>query len=247
MNPRFILFFGAIVSLAIVVLSWLWVPYGDTGTSDAAIAHFSAAGGTILVVLACFGYMSWQAMTKGTMSSEKSYPQIVMSYFLVAAVIVTSLLFVRTYAGLSYKVFWTTQIIQYCALLGIWMVTGYVGRSSDGREGTARVTGYRKQSAADELDNVVSRLASFESGEAKALLKAVGSVREELKFLPNYVDGPFAAEIFPSLRAWIDRATDAASLLPRSVESGSTPDPRCIALVEEAASLRRKIASWKRS
>jgi hypothetical protein len=228
---------GAVFCIAIGVLSRVWLPYDDTGLSDAAaIDHLGATLATLFSYALASGYAALCA-TRSRVAG--AFGTLVVSSWLGIVAMVGTLLFIATYAGLPYRWFWTGQVLLYVLLAVVWAATAFVSPAAQARESQAELVGHRKARIATQLQELAISWRSHSAGEAAVFVRALEALAEEVRFFPAQATGADVAPLFSELTRWAATA-DAV-----------TQDDHSVAQLQElsrqAAMLRRQISQWKRA
>lgn len=239
MNAKSLVVIGAAFASAIGLLGVLWVPYGDTGTPGASERHFLALGVTLLDVFAVFFYGAFRCVTA---SRQPTFSGITASYFLGFNALFTLGLFVRTYVGLSYSVFWGLQAIQWALVLGLLFAGDQVGRLAAGRDSNAKLASLRRESLIAELEDMRRRFPAGDDDTRKALLSLAAKLVEELRYYPNQEVPVAAGNPFGRVVQW---RLGAEAFLGSPYSAGPTTAVPA-ELVAEAGAIASALAGYKR-
>ncbi len=242
MSAKLLLLLGFVAALLVAALGVIWVPYEDTGLPEPGTYHLLALAVAVASVLLPFADAAWRAAMA---QRGGAYTSIVNAYFLGASAVVTLTLLVGTYAGLSYSVFWTMQLIQYASLAIVLALGGHVGKTAGEREADADVVRHRKESAINDLESLSQRYpvnADADPSRVK-VLRALNLLIEELRFLPNHGVGADALGIFGRTAKWKIAADRFLSTVGERAPEMNHPMPEDI--LTEAASISRDLSTWK--
>lgn len=243
MNPGWMIGLSGIFCVAIAVLSRVWLPYEDTGTTDGALSHLVATGATIIAYALMMGYFALGFAQEDPTKKSETYGGIVSGFYLGFSAILTTMTFVGTYHGLPYKWFWSLQVIQYVLLAVIWVsATKGVAPMAAEREANARVTGYRKEGVLDNLSRLSNAIQTTDIDAAKTLKKAIDNLHDEVKYFPNHASGSEAENIMSELGNWVQRASVVAQNLAGSDQSIED----LTQISQQAKALQGRVANWKR-
>ncbi len=242
MSAKLLMLLGLVAASMVAALGVIWVPYVDTGLPEPRTYHALALAAAVFSVLLPFLGAARRAAVaqRGT-----AYSSIINAYFFASSAGLTLALLVGTYAGLSYPVFWTAQIMQYALLAIVLLVGANVGKSASERDTDADVVRRRKESAINDLESLNQRYrsnANADPSRAK-VLKALNLLIEELRFLPNHGVGADALGIFGRTAKWKIAADNFLSAIGESGQEMQGPIPEDI--LTEAASISRALSNWK--
>lgn len=241
MSANIVLALGGLFCVAIAVLSRIWLPYAESGLSDdAALNHLAATAATLVAYALASAY--WALCGSGDERDRApagGYASLVFGWFAALAAMVTTLLFAGTYWGLSYRFFWTAQVLQYVLLAFVWAgATRMVGPWAQARESDAAVTAHRKTRIAAELGGLAGAARKFEADAGRGLGKALDALVDELRFFPAHASGAEANRLLADLSQWVQGA---------AATTAGAPQPSQLAdLAEQASALRRRLSQWKR-
>jgi len=230
---------GPFLALALAIPALLWVPYDNTGTPDAANAHFLALAVTVLDVLAPFAYSAYR------MSAVQPSPAnaaVVAGYFLALNALVTAGLLLCTYFGLSYGIFWSAQALTWALVAILWFAGNLVAESASAREDAATVVRLRRQGLIDGFEDLTRRYPAGDDAARNTLFSLAARIIEELRYyptqeLPASPNGPFA------------RVAQWRLALESYLAGQTSPGPASVAptaLIAEAGAVVSSLADYKR-
>jgi hypothetical protein len=228
---------GAVFCIAIGVLSRVWLPYDDTGLSDAAGNHH--LGATLATLFAYALVSGYAALCAARARAGGAFGTLVVSSYLGMVAAASTLLFVATYAGLPYRWFWSGQILLYVLLAVVWTATAFAAPAAQERESQADLVGHRKARVSAQLQELAITWRSHSAAEAAVFVRALDALAEEVRFFPSHATGADVAPLFSELTRW---AATAGSL-PQDEHAV----PQLPQLSQQAAVLRRQISQWKRA
>jgi hypothetical protein len=244
MNPLWMIGLGGALCVAITILSRIWLPYSDTGTTDGAINHVTATAAVIISYSLMMGYFALSFTKSGLDKKSEPFGAILTGSYLWLIALVSTLEFLGTYMGLSYKFFWSLQVIQYVLLAVVWVsVTKAVVPVLVEREANVQVSNYRKQAVLDSISELISQLSITDTDTLKIFKRDVMSLHDELRFFPNQASGQDAENIMSDVRHWIQRAV---SVVRVSLEENQ-PIADLTQMSQQAKNLQNRIAQWKRA
>lgn len=241
MQSRTLVFLGTVVALALGVTALIWIPYGDTGTPEAANNHFFALAAALTAVLIPFFYAAYLA---SAVSPPPRYSGMMATYFLGLNAFITIGFFFRTYFSLGYSVFWTAQVLQWALLLILLIAVNYVGRTSENREGTASLASARKESIVAELQAMRGRFPPGDNLARQTLVSLAEKIVEELRYFPNQ-EIPATAAPFGRVTKW-RVAVESFFSTPSGQSSETISQAAPHELVVEASSIASALAGFKR-
>lgn len=239
---------GALFCAAVAVFSRIWLPYADTGIDTNANYHVAATVGVIVSLMLFFGYLAMGFHeSEGSLVSQ-SYGLLVTSAYLCLAALLVTGLFVWTYWGLSYSLFWAALVVIFVILAVLWVAsTKAIAPYASAREGDAKIVGVRKQGVIDGLldaSHLCQQIGTLdiERDAAKALKQTLDKLQEELKFFPNHATGAAAVELMAELNNLVHEINVAMKT--------TVPGTQLKTLLDELSSkvrtTHRHVAQWKR-
>ena len=244
MKSGWILGIGALFCTAIVILSRIWLPYGDTGVDTGAYYHVAATVGVLVSIMLFFGHLGMGFQKSDGSPVSESYGSLVTSSYLGLSAMTTTALFIGTYWGLHYTMFWAVQVAQLVGIGAVWVIsTKAVVPMALAREGNAKVVGIRKQGLIDALLDASSACQQMESESAKTLKKAIDNLQDELKFLPNHATGAQVDQLMSELNGLVQEINVA-------VKSPLVEDQLKVLFSElsrKVKATQRHVTQWKRA
>lgn len=243
MNPAWMIGLGGALCVAIAILSRIWLPYSDTGTSDGVISHVTATAAVIISYSLMMGYFALGFSKSDLNKKSEPFGAIVTGSYLWIIALVSTAEFLGTYMGLPYKLFWSLQVIQYVLLAVVWVsATKAVAPMVMEREANVQVASYRKQAVLDSISKLMNQLPIADSDTLKIFKRAVSSLQDELKYFPNHASGQDAENIMSEVREWIQRA----GAIARVPTEENQPIGDLTLISQQAKILQNRIAQWKR-
>ena len=243
MNPGWMIGLGGVLCVAVAVLSRVWLPYEDTGLADAAIRHVAATGATIASYALMMGYSAFSFTQDDPTKRTETFGGLVTGSYLWLSALFTTLMFIGTYFGLSYKVFWSAQVLQYVLIAVVWVFAAKsIVPTVMAREANAQVAGIRKEGVLDGLFRLSASVQLIDSDNAKTLKKASDKLHDELKYFPNHATGVEAEKIMSDIRSWVQQA-NVITQDPTDIEQKSN---EYIQIGLQAKALQVRVAQWKR-
>ncbi len=240
-QSRTLVLLGTAVSLALGVIALNWVPYGDSGTPEAANNHFFALAAAVIAVLLPFFYAAYLA---SAVSPPPRYSGMMATYFLGLNAFITIGFFFRTYFASGYSAFWTAQVLQWALLLVVLVAANYVGRTSENREEGAKLASARKESIVAELQAMRCRFPPGDNLARQTLVSLADKIVEELRYFPNQ-EMPVTASSFGRVTKW-RVAVESFFSTPSAHSSETISQAAPHELIVEATSIASALAGFKR-
>jgi len=241
-HRRFLILAGLVSGLAVALGGIFWTPYEDPGTPGPPHNHFFALSMTCLDVMIPF---LWGAYRANRNSQNGVWREIVSLYFLRANATLTLMLFIFTYTGLSYKLFWALQFVQWAGFAAVFAASNFVSQSVGTRETTAGIAAIRKRTVLDELENLRHRFPPAAGSARDRIVSAADKLSEELRYFPNQEIPVGMGNPFGRILKWKSEAEAFLRVTSGAAAEGAAGSQLDV-LVVEAGEIARSLANYKR-
>lgn len=234
MKPGWVLGLGGSACAALLIISRIWLPHAETDAVAPALQHLAATGAVVVFYALLAAYIALSSEAAG------STGRIITVAWLGLAALLSTLALVGTYAGLSYRIFWT-QVVVMALLLTIIRIAATQAQEASAarREGAAHIRAHRQTRIAQELAQFQAQIAASVGTTPQPLVRPLERLIDELRLFPAHADGASADQIERDLLQW---SSHLIELPPSSLD-----EARQQQIVREALALQDRLASWRRT